>query len=42
MNPVQFKKLLTNPIWLNQAQIDTIDITTILTLNSSTPVDIHA
>jgi len=42
MNPVQFKALLSKPIWSNQAQIDTLDITTILTLNSSTAVDIHA
>ncbi len=42
MNPVQCKALLSKPIWSNQAQIDTLDITTILTLNSTTAVDIHA
>ena len=42
MNPVQFKALLSKPIWSNQVQIDKLDITTILTLNSSTEVNIHA
>ena len=42
IDPYQFKLLLSNPIWSNQAQIDKLDISTLLTLNSSTPVDIHA
>ncbi|MEI6773669.1 MAG: hypothetical protein WCL18_02350 [bacterium] len=41
MNPNQLKKLLSNPVWSNQAQIDKLDITTLLTLNSPTAVDIH-
>jgi hypothetical protein len=42
INPAQFKTLLNKPVWSNQAQIDKLDIATILTLNSSTAVDIHA
>lgn len=42
MNPNQFKTLLSKPVWSNQVQIDKLDIATVLTLNSSNPVDIHA
>lgn len=42
MNPNQFKLLLSNPVWSVQTQIDALDISKILTLNSSTAVDIHA
>lgn len=42
INPNQFKLLLHNPVWSNQAQINKLDITTLLTLHSTTPVDIHA
>ena len=41
MNPTQFKTLLGKPVRSNQAQIDKLDITTVLTLNSNNPVDIH-
>lgn len=41
MNPSKFKTLLSNTIWSNQKQIDKIDISTLLTLNSSTPVDVY-
>ena len=40
-DPYLFKtKLLSNPIWSNQVQIDKVDIATLLTLNSKDPVDI--
>ena len=42
MNPNQFKILLSNPVWSHQVQIDKLDISTLLTLNSTTPIDIHA
>ncbi|MCX6824821.1 MAG: hypothetical protein NTY80_01230 [candidate division SR1 bacterium] len=41
-NPNQFKNLLNKNIWSDQKQIDKIDITTLLTLNSSKLVDIHS
>ncbi len=42
MNPHQFKLLLNKPVRSNQAQIDTLDIANVLTLNSSTAFDVHA
>lgn len=42
IDPNQFRILLTNPVWSNQTQIDKIDISTLLTLHSTTPIDIHA
>lgn len=42
INPSKFTTLLKNPVWSNQAQIDKFNITTILTLNSSSKVDVHA
>ncbi len=42
MNPYQFKVLLDKPVRSNQLQIDKLDITTILTLDSSMEVDIHS
>lgn len=42
IDPLQFKELLKNNVWSSQVQIDKIDITTLLTLDSSTVVDIHA
>ncbi len=41
INPNKFKELLSKPVRSNQAQIDKLDITTLLTLNSKDPVDIH-
>jgi len=40
MNPVKFKTLLNKPVWSTQAQIDKLDITTILSLNTSTGVEL--
>jgi hypothetical protein len=42
IDPNQFKNLLQKDIWSNQTLIDKLDITTILTLQSPTVVDIHA
>lgn len=41
-NPNEFKKLLSRSEWSNQAQIDKLDIHTLLTLNSTTPVNIQS
>jgi len=40
MNPVKFKKLLNNPAWSNQVQIDKLDITKILTFDATTGVEL--
>jgi len=40
MNPVKFKKLLSNPAWSNQVQIDKLDITKILTFDATTGVEL--
>ncbi|MCX6824316.1 MAG: GDSL-type esterase/lipase family protein [candidate division SR1 bacterium] len=40
MNPVKFKTLLNKPVWSTQAQIDKLDITTILSLDTSTGVEL--
>lgn len=42
MNPLKFKELLKNKLWSNPAQLDTIDIGTLLTLDVTDPIDIHA
>jgi len=40
MNPVKFKTLLNKPVWSTQAQIDKLDITTLLSLDTSTGVEL--
>lgn len=40
MNPAKFKLLLNKPVWSNQAQIDKLDITKLLTLDSKTSVEL--
>ncbi|MEI6117967.1 MAG: hypothetical protein WCP92_01595 [bacterium] len=40
MNPVKFKTLLNKSVWSIQTQIDKLDITTILSLDTSTGVEL--
>lgn len=42
MNPLQCKKLLDSPVRSNQIQLKNLDISTILTLDSQSALDIHA
>ncbi len=42
MNPYKFKELLLQPVWSNQAAINKLDITKILSIDSTNGVDITA